>query len=467
MKNHICLLIATVAVLSVSTLAYGDGKAFFSKDRQTYFPALEHEQRATIAYKDGIEHLVLAITLDLKDDEHGVWIFPVLGNPNQIRLSLIDRYPQFNGEDPREIVAEKFDTVNFAVTATQVWPILVGGFTMAGKSMIHSGTTADAWGIHTEIVGGDSIEELQAYLTDKGTNISRSELETFNDYIGKNHSLIVAWISSKESAQKEFAKFIETGDRKERCPCVYVQFPTDRPFFPLKPTSTYGEETIGVFITAIGHWKSTSDLFTVHYYEQEIVDPNLPSEFQALVRHPGVSYTLFEGWNVTAKYLEEDLWLEPTKIKGWDYAKFWGRLPKWVWPIMSLSLLISLSYCCGGLMGMWALKSWKSGTNLGLWNVLSIVAFIFAIKYSKGTESIKKSMVKYFMFVLDFSLMFTVLSTIIVTLIQMPLAWHFGAILFLDKFFILGISLLVAIVPIAAVIILVVCGKTIYKKLSN
>lgn len=464
MNKAIFRVFATLAILSISVSAFADGKAFLSNDQQTYVPTSEHEQRATIAYKNGIEHLILAITLDLKDDEHGVWIFPVLGDANQIKLSLIDKYPQFTGHDLREKVAEKFNTLNLAITATQIWPILAGSFTMAGTSLVGTGSEAEAWGIHAEAVSADSLEELRVYLAGKGTNISINELDAFKNYLNRKHTLIVAWINSKESVQKEFAKFIKTGNRKERCPCIYVKFPTEKPFFPLIPTSTYGNEAIGIFVTVIGHWKSTKDVLYTSYYEQKTLDPNLPPDFVDAIGHSGVPYTVFGSWNITAEKLNADLWLEPAEVKGWVYAKFWDGLPFWIWPAIAVVLLVTLSYVCGGLMGIWVLKSWKDGAKLGLWNLLSIAAFTFAIKYSKETESIKKSAFKYAFFVLDFSIMIAVLSTIIIALLQIPLANKFGGLFLLDGLFMLGISFIIVLVPVAIMLVLIASGKAIYKK---
>lgn len=99
MKNIRTLLLIVVLVLGIVEAIFGDGIAFTGKDYSSMQPVREGEQRAVIAHRNGIEKMLIAVSLELEDEDKGLWIFPVPGNPKTVKLDVLDSFPVFEGAE--------------------------------------------------------------------------------------------------------------------------------------------------------------------------------------------------------------------------------------------------------------------------------------------------------------------------------------------------------------------------------
>jgi hypothetical protein len=87
--------IVLMGMVPVSVRA--DGKIW---DYGTSLPVAENEQVAAIAFRDGIQKMILAVNFELSDTDGAIWIFPVPGPPDEVSTEVLDIFPSFSGRDP-------------------------------------------------------------------------------------------------------------------------------------------------------------------------------------------------------------------------------------------------------------------------------------------------------------------------------------------------------------------------------
>jgi hypothetical protein len=403
-----------------SSQCLGDGMGFvISEDTQALQPVSEHEQRATIAFKNNIEHMIIAVSLDLAHESNGVWLFPVRGEPKQIKIRLADKYPDFEGHDLYRTASKKLSTFNLVLNISQLWTLPSLALTRSGTIIrslgsdtsdetVVRGMQVDSWGMHAEVLGAGSVSELLEYFEKRNLKISENELESFQDYLNNGHSIIAVWMSSRQTALKEFSGYSRSGNIKERRPCVYVQFPSAEPFFPLKPTSAYGRSEITMLLTVMGQWKPCFQ-WQPEYYLQEKMDANLPKEFTAVSGQSNVCYT-FVRHDSDAYRLQYDLVFKDAHTASMNTAVLLAKTPEWFIVVIAIGAIAVLSYFCGGVLGVLFAISWKNGSRLGLWNLLSIVGLAVAATVSRPGQILGVYPLKRACFVGAFSILFVITS---------------------------------------------------------
>lgn len=431
-------LLAVGMLLGICSPSFADGKAFFKGvDFSSFRPLLEDEQRAIIVHHEGVEKMLIAVSLKLEEQDNALWIFPVLGTPDQVKLDVLDSFPTFRGKDPRVIARDRILALAFVISSTQIYPIIPGicmpilGRAGSAGAYIHE--EIEKWGIHAETVTVDSVESLSEYLSQKkNTKIEEEELDAFKDYLSDKYVLVLVWISSRDELLKEFPDY-NKGETitRNRWPCLYVEFPTDRPFYPLRPTNTYGDVSIPVRLTIVGFVKpqTNSDLaekLKLSYYEQESFPRDAPQKLVEGIPSERIPYTTV-SFSGTAKELTDDLWFSATNPRGMRYAKvILVVMANWyVLVCLTLVFIATISYVSAGLTGVLLFGKWKGYAQLGLWNVLTIVALFFSIRHLKGPigerlRNPEKARGKR-LFLLVFSLFYILITIAFGNLLNLPL----------------------------------------------
>jgi len=340
---------------------------------------------------------LIAISLELADEDNALWIFPVPGTPERVKLDVVDSFPQFRGHDPRPKARSIIDNVENIVLVTQIYtfPLIMphlgkeAGVDLLKSVSIHK--EVEKWGIHTEAITAESIEGLVTYLKAKNVGIDISELKAFEDYLSKRYVLVIVWISSREQLLEKFPKY-DTSRRigQQRWPSLYVEFDTERAFYPLRPTSTYGAEVIPIFLKVIGYVKLEADIafaekFRVRHYKQKTLPKGTPSQLADDMPATNIGYTSIE-FNDLAETLIEDLWFTPVKVKGMKYAETIMSVMgnRYIYFIFTICFILAVSYASAGLAGLVLFRKWSGYAQLGLWNVLTIYGFYIATRDVKG-----------------------------------------------------------------------------------
>jgi len=373
--------------------------------------------------------MVIAIDIDLEEAEEAVWIFPIPAPGSRAKLDVVDSFPGFSGDDVMEEAAEDIDDLTMLAMATQIYPLayLAGaGLTAGGgKDAVAQYAEIEKWGIHADLVSANSVDDLDAYLREKKATLAREELTAFETYLSAEHALVVVWIADREEVRRQFPQYGERhAGLSGRTPCVYVEFPTELPFYPMRPTSAYGDAVIPVrlFIVGFVEPRAASSLarrMKVSYCVQRRLPSGAPPDFMDGQRHRG-RYTAV-SIDAPAREFTEDLRFGPARSFGLGYARWVSGID--APPIRALILVAFvavLSYVSGGVTGVILRKRWKASAAVGLLNVMSILGVVLALYQSEPSVRARFEGART-AFVVVFSLTYMALTLIVRCLLMAPL----------------------------------------------
>jgi hypothetical protein len=352
----------------------------------------EQQQFCAINYQEGFQNMILMVdTSEELRGEKAVWIFPVPAKPEGTMIGIIKGFPSFLGYDIKERAQEAVSSAFGGMVSTQIYAIpfimwfgfkqsfgAVGGRTLGAS---YEGITVhqriEKMGLATELVSAADAASLSSYLSDKGLNLGNSR-SILDEYVGKEYSFVVSWISDIDKFKQEQAKAERQYDSKwtGNTVGVFIRFPTEKMYYPLKPTSVYGNERVPAVIYVVGYVEPDlypeikadtevnyflHDYFTAPeelsgffsglemqastYYEP-VYDTQKKAEStqeKAGFTIKNLRYTKIKI-NAPANYLTQDLWIEnsmPRKIKNADFVNgfsFW----QWLLVFGACSCLASL-----------------------------------------------------------------------------------------------------------------------------
>jgi hypothetical protein len=425
MKTFKILLFISILVLGVVEVAFGDGVAFSGRDYSSMRPIEQGEQRAVIIHRNGIEKMLIAVSLELEDEDKGFWIFPVPGKPETVKLDVLDSFPVFEGAETWGEAQDLFGGVVKLALATQVYPLpfvtvhdlesAYSGHRSAALGLKFKVSTyyeVEKWGIHTEAVSAGSIEDLKGYLEEKGVGIKTEELKAFEDYLSDKYVLVLAWISSRKELRKEFKEYGKDATlSKKRWPSLYVEFATEKAFYPMRPTRSYGKKFIAINLAVLGYVRidgAYPHIYTA-YHRQNKSTENVPSKIAQELSSKDVRYTRIIFYN-TAENLSNDLWFipgAPTSIKNADLIV--SVLGNPFGFCVALICLVSFSsWMTAGLTGLVLFQRWKGYARFGLWNILTLVGLCIASYKVKGMVGERFSQVDRFPGRWTFNVLFSI-----------------------------------------------------------
>lgn len=254
----------------------------------------ENYQQAYINYSGGIERMLLAVGMDSQKDGKALWIFPVPANPRDVKIDVFSTVPQLIGEDVNKKMLMSLGSYSSILLNSQIYPmpftILATGLVGASPRDYIGNKSLDSFapprgpqvtvietlnknGLTSELLSATNAGALYDYLLNKGLILDSSYMSVFNSYIGKNYSFVVSWINSDVIALNEARG-------------LYVTFPTNTIYFPLIPTSLYGDEVVPASLRVFG-FVDTGNLpenlkkySTTRYYHQDVL--NISSELLSL-----------------------------------------------------------------------------------------------------------------------------------------------------------------------------------------
>lgn len=401
---------AAVMSLAAALNARADGMIF---DKGSTAPVMENEQRVAAILGDGRQSMVIAVSLEGtgkhkdKDDKGSAWIFPVLGSPEEVKVDVVDSFPaMFNRGDIEKRFTERFMACAAGPTYTSLIcvPVLVPYY-LSYKRGLPRGPyiEVDKWGIHVETVAAESLDELGTYLKERGLEVKPKQLESFSAYCSEKHTFIIAWLASHKEM---IAHFGEEKDRPlGRRPCLFVDYPASKGFYPLVPTSGYGNRQVKVVVYLFGHVSVDTGgiparlrdlpppkdepyhIRTNYFIGGSYKVPNrgewldtMPEKLgKRIPKHP-YQYTrvVIDG---PADALVSDLTFTndvPSiilfKTKFYSYYYNWGFYAAFVIGLTGL-----YSYIASGLTGVMLYRRWRPYALLGLWNILTMPVLSYVV----------------------------------------------------------------------------------------
>lgn len=387
------LLLLVILFLSAFLPSVVKADGFTIRTESSYF-ALHDEtaQVAALNYEDGREKLLLAVKLGQLVDGSVVWIVPIPAEPSEVEINILEEFPEFNGFDilrKANWSKNRVDDTAWAVAASQFFSLLlvptnVGRFLGPGGAptvVVHAEVEKE--GIATQVITAETATALYEYLKGKNVTIPFGSIPVLDEYIGRNYAFIASWVKSIPT---------ENG---ERTPAISVEFPTDRLYYPLKPTSIYGEREIPVALYVLGYAKpnlyAEIEGFTDYSYVRgtcvgstEFYDGGVYSgTFTRIMIGSG------NGWEPrlptpAARNFVKDLWMEKLDGAPLEVKKALVQIAI-VSPMGLVSWFFGLCLVSGALAGFIVFRKPKKFAFIGLANFFGLIGvpiatFVFARK---------------------------------------------------------------------------------------
>lgn len=388
-----------IILLLLCPIVFADGMIhIYDKDMWTL--GMENQQLVAINYENGFENMLISV--DITDDIHGekaVWIFPIPSNPDKVVIDILKGYPRFWGKDIDSEYNDAVGGVGLFMAGYSLFPISIpvvffSRTMFAGMKGFAEGIEGvtvheriEKMGLITELITTKDQASLNQYLQSKGLDFPQTSKNILDEYVGQDYSFVISYISDLEKFKQE-AKISERSYRYERragIPIgVFVKFPTDEIYFPLKPTSVYGSREIPILIYVVGHvtpklYPEIKQQAEVTYFKQRSYRPQaeLQTFFNGKDRIDNLKYTKIK-LNAPSKYLTEDLWIKNSAPISVSIKSFLASI-FWLWGIILFVILSMVSSLLAGLISFRKNPLPRKKLMLhGLWNCLTFIGFLIA-----------------------------------------------------------------------------------------
>lgn len=442
-KSKISLVLALFLLLQFAFAppVSADGMMHIN-DRDMWLLQNEERQLCAINYENGVENLILSVEVSGLQGEKAVWIFPVPAKPDKTAIDIIKGFPRLRGYDLEEETHRTIAGVFNVMRLSQIYSILLYMYLSQRAPMYGKGIEEgiaihehiEKMGLTTELVTAEEGAAFHNYLTAKGLDLPADSISLLEEYIGEEYSFVVSWISDIEEFKQESAEYVIL-DKIINTLGVSIAFPTDKVYFPLKPTSIYGSQEIPILIYVMGHM--TPELYPeikresqVNYFVQSyyMVPEELSDFFNGKTKIEELKYTKIKI-NTPSKYLTEDLWIEDAVPAYVTLSEFVKRIA-WIWGILFFILSSCLASMLAGIIAFRKDKPKKMRFALfGLWNLLTLIGFMVAsifLKTKKLTPELEQQLKSLALKVWDsrkilFIFLFTVFFLMITFALQLSL----------------------------------------------
>ncbi|MFH0869716.1 MAG: hypothetical protein V1866_01515 [archaeon] len=346
------ILTTILAFLLVLPAVSGDG-GFFIRDRDMWSLFPEKQQYCAINHKDGVQRMIL--TIDTNEELRGdkaVWIFPVPAPPKTVRINITGGFPLLTGYDLADRADDQINTAYIGMAATQLYtfPFIAffsifssrglfsaGGSNSLGADSLRNDVEVYASmqkaGLTTELVSAKDSDAFKVYMTKNNLSLPIYFTSILDYYTGNDYSLVVSWISNvsrfREAQQIDESPYFYR-PRSGSTVGVFISFPTEKIYYPLKPTSVYGDNVVPAIIYVLDYvqpelydgirWDTQIDYF---YSTSTSASDDLTEFYKGyrtinleggakLVEN--INYTKIKI-NATASSLTDDLWINKTTPK--------------------------------------------------------------------------------------------------------------------------------------------------------
>ncbi len=376
----------------------------------------EVRQNAFITYEEGNQEMLISVEYEEDEGEGMIWLFPVPSDPNDITVDILKSVPDFRGEEISLTAEKNLDEVYRKISLTQFYPSFLN-FISGSVSTSDSGPapfsrgleeTSAIWqpdvvvyehiekeGITTEVITARTAEGLFDYLDNKGLDLDENSIPVLSNYIGEDYSFVVSWLTKEKYVfgssdmartstyfegyfENDYGENVQGENEKG----VLISFPTEDLYFPLMPTSVYGNKVIPASIR-IGNYvtprlpKEIEEYSTVQYYVLDRED-NLAKDSDVFNWvDDSMRYTKIDI-EAPSNLFVQDLWMERKAPFKAEYTTF---IVKNSW-FVAISVFLISSLVTGLFVGSLLFKNlrndFKKLVLLSLSNCFTLVGLIIA-----------------------------------------------------------------------------------------
>ncbi|MEK6954768.1 MAG: DUF2330 domain-containing protein [Candidatus Micrarchaeota archaeon] len=466
-------------ILLFSGFATADGGAWIRMpDRWQIHP--ESQQYAIIDYNDGYERLGLTVEFAASSQgTNAIWVVPIPASPTKVDIKLIDGFPIPTGSSISE---QSRNIISSAALSAAVWgtfPLALPlGFlfifrgTLSGASMKADGMYGSSYydgisifqrvslgGVTSDLVATKDPAELERYLSSKGVELAGEYKMILEKYVDKDYSFVVTYISDWQKFQSSktssgaydpygYGSYgAQYPSRGSTTPIsLRIGFPSEKPYFPLKLTSMYGDRVIPITLYMIGNYKPKlysgigggvkADYFrngnVNNYYRG-----SAPSNTEEFFR-PGRTLSNLDFTKITINEpsinFKDDLWFDSGLPISFGLKKVIAD-NFWVVLILMMAICSAVASIAAGRV------IFKDGSvddahlaMHSLWNFTTMIGFVLATFFwntQKLDEKTAKQLSDKGLSVYDgrkisYTVLFYILFVIAVVILWMLLSWVAG-----------------------------------------
>jgi len=396
------LLILFLFCLILKPVFSDGGMVIYDPDLDGWRAQEEERQLCAIHYENGIQNMVLAVEVEEIKGEKAVWIFPVPAKPDKVLLDIVEEFPSFRGQELKSLKDDQAGDIFGIALASQVytWPILILMSSIGMAAMDSKDNTVgslygriegvevhehiEKMGLTTELITAKEGDAFYDYLYSKDLQLPMYIENAFNEYVGKDYSFVVSWVSDINEFNKSsgYENGYYYGGYSNPSLGVFVSFPTEKIYFPLKPTSIYKEAEIPVLIYITGYvtpelYSDISDKTEIEYFFDEDYGVSEKSKtfFNKKEYFDNLKYTKIKITSPASKFTE-DLWINnnvPIEVKSDEFI-----IENWLFFALIFFILVScLSSLIAGFIVFQKDKPKLDKFALfGLSNFLTLIGFV-------------------------------------------------------------------------------------------
>jgi hypothetical protein len=252
----------------------------------------------------------------------------------------------------------------------------------------------------TEVIGTESSTLLDEYLQGKDLSLPAIAAPAIETYIGENFSFVLSWISDTGQFASNNAAHRGDDGGLYYSLGVWISFPSEKVFYPLRLTSVYGEDAPPMLLQVVGFvsqgWGAHSHNFHArtecYVARSTAVDERLAGFFNAHPPQSGASLVLgnlrFTEMMLTtsANGLSDDLRLDASPPARADMALFIID-HSWVFALLTFIMSSMLASLLAGMICFRRRHPAKTKfALLGLFNFLTIIGVWFAARHFSVDE---------------------------------------------------------------------------------
>jgi len=336
-----------------------------------------------------VEKMIMRIATKTSE-KNALWLFPVPANPSSVRLNILSQLPFVWGVSLFSIARRIVEDIRPWMFKSQiygsfyVWAMkeivmtAMGG--MGNMPGLPSGVTVhehlEKGGVVAEKITAEDAEALYEYLQSKGLRITKGMLPMLDYYVGKDYTFIACWLSKTPTNEYEAQG-------------IYVSFPSSQIYYPLLPTSAYGDELIPAYIYVVGYCTpqippQLKSYTSVDYYKTDVFKKNskdgspLDEFLEGSSKEEGFTLITIKS---PARNFDSDLTMSPRPPFRVSLALSISRHSAF-WKLFIFAICSCLASLIAGMLTLGRVKNYPLlFFSLGLFNILSIVVVALAVAF--------------------------------------------------------------------------------------
>ncbi|MBI4250049.1 DUF2330 domain-containing protein [Candidatus Uhrbacteria bacterium] len=393
-------LLLGATLLPLSSSACGCGVAFSIDPATRQWDYSSGDTNALIYYANNQERLVFARSLQAEQAADKVLIIPVPASPNSVNADVITELPNLTGKNLETVASKFLKSLNETAIATQIlpWPIWKFITTPLGVNVSTAPGSAPTLGLGAptkgidrsvtvyqhlekaglvnEVITSETGEALQEYFAQKNLELDPETVPVLNSYIGKDFTFVTSWRSAQ--AEKTANNSVVG---------LSIEFPASEIFYPLIPSSTFGDTRVSEKIRVVGLFEPDLPVQLERYTTVDYMLANKDS-FQLgdqTVRKSVLTYTTV-SLNAPSRLLTEDLIFKRSVPWRTSLAGIFAGLSKIIWlrVIATILWIIFIASVASIFAGVFAFRrlhrqAIRTYIRLGLWNLLTIIGTTVAL----------------------------------------------------------------------------------------